>query len=54
MKVKFRNKDCKECPQNEREDIVWEKGFNDGGEIGFKQGQKDFRKIFWRFYWKRY
>ena len=34
IKVKFRNKNCKECPQNKREDIVWEKGFQDGLEVG--------------------
>ena len=32
MKKKFRNKDCKECPKNKREDAVWLKGYNDGME----------------------
>lgn len=32
MKKIIRNKDCKECPQNNREDEVWMKGFQDGWE----------------------
>lgn len=47
---KFRNKSCKECPQNKREDTVWQKGFADGQEINFQH----FKKIFWKFYWKKY
>ena len=34
MKI-FRNKNCKNCPQNKREDIVWQKGYYDGMEVGF-------------------
>lgn len=34
MTKKFRNKDCKECPQNKREDVVWNKGFEDGLAVG--------------------
>lgn len=30
----IRNKKCKECPQNRREDIVWQKGYQDGQETG--------------------
>ncbi len=33
MKV-IRNKNCKECPQNKREDVVWKKGYQDGFELG--------------------
>lgn len=40
IKVKFRNKECKECPQNEREDIVWNKGFEDGLEVGKMKSNK--------------
>lgn len=32
MKKFPRNKDCKDCPQNHREDEVWLKGFKDGFE----------------------
>lgn len=38
MKIK-RNKKCKECPQNKREDIVWNKGFQDGLEVGLSKGK---------------
>lgn len=34
MKKIFRNKNCKECPQNKREDIVWKKGYEDGLGVG--------------------
>lgn len=47
---KIRNKACKDCPQNDREDTVWEKGFMDGQEII----AQNFRKIFWKFYWRKY
>ena len=30
----YRNKRCKECPQNKREDVVWNKGLQDGIQIG--------------------
>ena len=29
----YRNKNCIECPQNEREDVVWRKGYKDGFEV---------------------
>jgi len=33
MKI-IRNKNCKECPKNKREDMVWQKGCQDGFELG--------------------
>lgn len=33
MKI-TRNKNCIECPQNKREDIVWRKGYQDGFKSG--------------------
>ena len=34
----IRNKNCEECPKNKREDLVWRKGFEDGKEVGIKEG----------------
>ena len=50
MKKIARNKDCKECPQNRREDVVWKKGYQDGWEAV----QQNFKKIFWKFCWRKY
>ena len=47
---RYRNKNCKNCPQNKREDLVWMKGFEDGKEI-VKLG---LRKIIGKVYWKIY
>ena len=33
---RFRNKDCKECPQKKREDVVWQKGYQDGFEAALR------------------
>jgi len=46
MKVKLRNKDCENCPQNKREDIVWEKGLYDGRELE----RTGFKRLFWKIY----
>lgn len=37
-------------PQNKREDIVWNKGFNDGMEVA----HTNYKKIFGRIYWSLY
>ena len=47
---KWRSKNCRDCPKNELEDIVWGKGLNDGYELAMLK----FKKIFWKFYWKMY
>lgn len=49
----FRNKKCKNCPQNKREDIVWMKGYVDGFEVG-ALGSKEYKKILGRLYWRKY
>ena len=36
-----RNKECKECPQNKREDVVWNKGYEDGIEQGKYRAQRE-------------
>ena len=36
----LRNKNCKECPQNTREDMVWKKGYDDGMEVGINIGSE--------------
>ena len=45
-----RNKTCVECPQNEREDTVWNKGFTDGVEAGVSC----YRRLFWKIYYKKW